>query len=81
MPNTMRETIERNTLKHLAGRVMFCPIPSCKKVLDWRRIVSIDSRTHGLSVLCGDCWESLSHATTVAVAVEAEIVTGPDVKQ
>lgn len=75
----VRDTVKRNLLKHAAGSAMFCPIPSCGTVLDWRSSLLIDSPKHGLSILCGACWSRLPEETRDKVRAEEglELIAGP----
>jgi hypothetical protein len=62
MFDDMKKTVNRNLVKHVAGRAMFC---KCSKVLDARTTVVVTHMNEAdepkITVgLCGRCWDKTS---------------------
>lgn len=48
---------EHQVLKYAAGKQMFCPVPKCGCILDYRKTVIITGSDDKPFILCSDCFD------------------------
>jgi len=55
----MKETIQRDAFKFSVGRAIFCSIPECGVILDWKRAAEFSAckgdKYVSIKVFCADC--------------------------
>ena len=58
-PEFMKETIQRDAFKFSVGRAIFCAIPECGVILDWKRAAEFSAckgeKYVSIKVFCADC--------------------------
>jgi len=49
---------EHQILKYSAGKQIFCPLPKCKAILDYKKTVIITGTDDKPFIMCSKCYES-----------------------
>ena len=59
MIDLMKKTVERDAFKFSVGRAIFCSIPECGVILDWKRAAEFSAckgeKYVSVKVFCADC--------------------------
>lgn len=67
----MKETIQRDAFKFSVGRAIFCSIPECGVILDWKRAAEFSAckgdKYVSIKVFCAEC------ADRVRPSIEAKL--------
>jgi hypothetical protein len=68
---TMKETIQRDAFKFSVGRAIFCSLPECGVILDWKRAAEFSAckgdKYVSIKVFCTEC------ADRVRPSIEAKL--------
>jgi hypothetical protein len=83
----MKETIQRDAFKFSVGRAIFCSIPDCGVILDWKRAAEFSAckgeKYVSIKVFCSDCADRVRPSIESKLAdlgMRLEVIDGRKLK-
>ena len=76
----MKETIQRDAFKFSVGRAIFCAIPECGVILDWKRAAEFSAckgaQYVSIKVFCADRVRPSIEAKLADLGLRLEVIDG-----